>query len=738
MKKPFELQPTGRLFGAPETDYTAGLNDEQKAVVLGGDGPCLVLAGAGSGKTRVIVHRVAHLIAGGVSPEEILLLTFTNKAAAEMMGRIGKLLGDDERVSRRAGQVGRVTGGTFHSVANRLLRQYAAAVGYTPHFTILDTDDQKTLLKAVIRDLGLDDKKRGELQFPSAAVVQSLLSYRTSAMRPLPDVVARRYPKFEPLLADLEHLAGAYAERKRQADAMDFDDLLLRFYELLETNPVVRDALGRRFRYVLVDEFQDTNPLQAAVVRLLTGGCGNVLAVGDDAQSIYSFRAAEVRNILDFTSAYPGARVFKLETNYRSTEEVLDLANDVISHNRNRFAKELVSVSGQGGKPQVVPAASAAEEAKFIARRIAELVEGGTSPDDVAVLFRATHHSQALEFEMMKAGLEYDYRGGVRFFDRAHVKDLLAFVRLGVNFRDEAAWLRALGLMRGVGPTTAAKIFALMMEAGSLAAALLAPIEAKVGKRAATGWRDLRACLEAVHGAAGKPAGVISGVRQAFYKDYLEGEYPDALDRLGDIRAFEEFASGYETCDDLLAEVTLDDTAFRTAGDRKSRAAVNRVVLSTVHQAKGLEWDAVFVMHLTDSGFPNQRAAEEEDGLEEERRLFYVAVTRAKRRLWLTYPMTSAYGSVSFELMSRFLSEADPHLLDWTLYEERMGAAGARRLGGGARPGSPFGSLVRRALAGEGEHSTGDFYEEPSVSVDDDGQASGGKGWRGRSFLGDY
>jgi DNA helicase-2/ATP-dependent DNA helicase PcrA len=737
-----------QLFSTDVTpDFRAELNDEQYRAVVGGDGPCLVLAGAGSGKTRVIVYRVAYLISRGVAPEDILLLTFTNKAAAEMMGRIARLLG--EHHAARIGRAARVTGGTFHSVANRLLREFASHIGYTARFTILDDDDQKTLLKAVMRDLGLLDPAR---KFPSPAVVRDILSYRTNAMVPLPVAVAKKQPRLETDLVDLERVMAAYDNRKRQADAMDFDDLLLRFYELLASAAGPRATLANRFRYILVDEYQDTNPLQASIVSLLSGGRGNVLVVGDDAQSIYSFRAADVRNILHFPQLYPGAQVYKLETNYRSSVEILDLANDVIAKNANQFPKDLKSVNGSAGKPVVVPSATAAEEARFIVARIDELLTTGTTPGEIAVLFRSSHHAQALEIELVKVGYEYDYRGGVKFFDRAHIKDLLAFVRLSVNFRDEAAWLRILNLMPGVGEATASKIFALMMEAGSLAHAVLSPIEAKVGARAARGWKDLHACLEAVQRANGNPKEIVGGVRQAFYRDYAEGEYPDATERLGDVRGLEEFAGGYGTADELLAEITLDDAAFKSQSERRKglRDERPKIVLSTVHQAKGLEWDAVFVLHLTDSGFPNGRAAEEEDGLEEERRLFYVAVTRARRKLWLCYPMTASFGSFSFETMSRFISEADPNNLDWKFYDERIGRAGTSGGAYGGATGSGIAKVrwggrasFRADSFGEPSQDADGFYEEPTVSYDPPSRVAlkpskkkPDSDWRSRSFLG--
>ncbi|MBI4457735.1 ATP-dependent helicase [Candidatus Uhrbacteria bacterium] len=649
---------------AAKIDYKKELNAEQYAVVSGGDGPCLVLAGAGSGKTRTIVYRVAYLIEHGVRPEEILLLTFTNKAAAEMMSRIAELTGGDSHARFARGQS--PWGGTFHSIANRILRAYGTQIGFTPNFTILDQEDSRDLVKACIRELGYDNKTR---RFPSASVIQSVLSYARNAMRPLDETVERKHPGLSKTLEEIGRVAELYMRKKRQANAMDFDDMLEHLSELLTREPMIRAALSRRFRYVLVDEYQDTNRLQAAIVRQLASHHNNVLVVGDDAQSIYSFRAAEIRNILDFSRDFPGAKTFRLETNYRSTPEILNLANEVIAKNTEQFPKELRSVRPPAVKPMVAPAASTGREAEYVADRIAELLESGVPAKEIAVLFRAAHHSQALEFELMKRNLAYDYRGGIRFFERAHVKDALALLRVSANIVDEAAWLRLLRIQTGIGDVSAAKVFGLIRAEGSLAKVIQAPIEMAVSNKAAAGWRDLRALLEDAVAAEGRAASLVRAVLDSAYVEYLENEYPDARERLDDLEELARFAEGYEAVGDFLAEIALDDA--KASG--RNAGKINGVVLSTIHQAKGLEWEAVFIIHLNDAGFPNRRAAAEDGGLEEERRLFYVAVTRAKKHLTLSYPATVARDSFELAGPSMFLEEIDQSSLDRSLVD---GAAG--------------------------------------------------------------
>jgi DNA helicase-2/ATP-dependent DNA helicase PcrA len=630
-------------------DFSKELNEEQLAVVTGADGSCLVLAGAGSGKTRTIVYRVAYLVSRGVSPESILLLTFTNKAAAEMMGRIGELLGSG------SGSV-RVFGGTFHSVANRILRLYGDRLGYTPAFTILDSDDSKSLIKSCLKELGLDAAGK---RFPSPGVIQDALSYSRNSLRPFAEAVERSRPHLASVIPDMERVVALYRKKKREANAMDFDDLLENICELLDKEPSILKRLQDRFRYILVDEFQDTNALQVSLVRRLAPPGANLLVVGDDAQSIYSFRAADVRNILDFPKHYPGARIFKLRTNYRSTPQILDLANDIIARNCDQFPKELVAVAPKSARPALVPAASASREAEFIADRIEEMLRYGVPEREIAVLFRATHHSQALEFELMRRGREYDYRGGLRFFERAHIKDALAFLRVRDNFLDEAAWLRILSTLSGIGETSAARIFAAFRAAGSLARAAMISPEGLVTAKGLAGWRDLTAILESISAAGDRPTELIKAVLDSSYGDYLLKEYTDGQARLEDLEQLARFSEPYAKASDFLAESALDESV---ASKRENRG--DRVVLSTIHQAKGLEWGSVFVMHLTSSSFPNRRALEEPGGLEEERRLFYVAVTRAKRNLWLSYPASIGRGSFEYEERSMFLDELEPSTVE--------------------------------------------------------------------------
>lgn len=657
VRKPTGKRPAGRL----KVDYEKELNAEQLAVVCGADGPCVVLAGAGSGKTRTIVYRVAYLIEQGVDPEHILLLTFTNKAAREMMGRISRLL--EQWLPERGD---RIWGGTFHSVANRLLRIFAESAGFKPNFTILDEDDSKALLSACMKELGYDNKSR---RFPSPAVVKQVLSFARNAMISIEESLEKLHPKLAGFAEDFALIAESYDSKKRDSNAMDFDDLLIRLHDLLGKDESMRKKLASRFKYILVDEYQDTNALQAALIRLLAGDKPNLFVVGDDAQSIYSFRAAEVRNILDFGKSYPDSKIFRLLTNYRSAPEILDLANDIISRNISQYPKDLRSVGKSVPKPPVVSAASARQEARFIADSIEELQLKGVPLKEIAVLFRATHHSQTLEFELTARGIEYEYRGGMRFFDRAHVKDVLAFMRITENFADESAWRRVLGLQVGIGVVTAGKIFAIVRESGSLAAAVLCPVEQALGPRVASGWKDVRDTMEKLMRFKDDPAGTIKAITESPYADYLENEYANADERMDDIGELASFAESYGSVGEFLSEVSLDDSAHRAAGAVGEGRGERRPVLSTIHQAKGLEWDSVFLMHMNESSFPNRRAAFEEGGLEEERRLFYVAVTRAKRNLCLSYPVSRRYESLAAEQPSMFLRELDFSCIDTTLMD---------------------------------------------------------------------
>lgn len=629
-------------------EYAKELNPEQLEVVLNGDGPCLVLAGAGSGKTRTITYRVAYLIENGVAADNILLVTFTNKAAREMMNRVESLLGP---------RTSWLWGGTFHSIANRVLRQYAPAVGYTSSFTILDEEDAKDLIKMCVKECGVDTKER---RFPSPANLKSIVSYARNASRPIEDVVERKHPNFIELIPSIQRIADMYASRKRAADAMDFDDLLLLLRDLVATRPDVRDRLAAQFRYILVDEYQDTNVIQAEIVHALASVHNNLLVVGDDAQSIYSFRAAEIKNILRFPDAHRQAKVFRLTTNYRSSPEILEFANAVIRQNKSQFQKELRAVRDAVEKPNLVPAANAQQEAQYIAEQMLALRDDGVPLPEMAVLFRAAFLSQALEFELMRRDIPYEYRGGMKFFERAHIKDVVAHLRLVANPKDEMAWIRVLSLQPGIGLTTASKVVEQVRTFETLDA--LFDGELSLTGRANEGWKTCAKTLVRIQESRTEPSEMIRAVVATGYHDYLEAEYPDFMDRLEDLEQFALFAESAKDLKSFLDEISLTENygaVRKTASTEEERA-----ILSTIHQAKGLEWDAVFVMGLTDQSFPNPRAREEEGGIEEERRLFYVAATRARKHLFLTYPITSGFDTLMIGQPSLFLQELPKNICE--------------------------------------------------------------------------
>ncbi|MDA1038364.1 MAG: ATP-dependent helicase [bacterium] len=641
----FVLSPTT---GKKEIDFEKELNDEQRQVVLQGDGPCLVLAGAGSGKTRAITYRVAFLLNKGVLPQNILLLTFTNKAAAEMISRIESLFG-----SYPTG----LWSGTFHSIANRLLRKYAPALGYTSDFTIIDQDDSKALVKACISELKIDTKTN---RFPSPAVLVSIISYSRNAQMSIEDVLERKHPSFLPLQFTIKQISDLYRSKKKEGNTMDFDDLLLNLLRLLTERPDIASQLSEQFEYILVDEFQDTNTVQATIIQELAACHKNIFVVGDDAQSIYSFRAADIKNILNFPNWFPGTQTFRLTSNYRSTPNILDLANASIAQNVDQYKKELNATRKAWEKPSLVPARSASQEAQYISEQILSLHTEGLPLSEISVLFRSAFHSQVLEMELTKRDIPYEFRGGLRFFERAQIKDVVSYLRIIVNPTDEIAWMRVLSHQPGIGLVTAGKIFKAVREKGFLGDILETDI--KLPARAKKGW-------EGFVGVATRlvdehlPASIIQSLAASEYKDYLESQYPDYLERLEDIEQFALFAEGYTNLSEFLTEVTLRDD-FGAARENGQNEEVDRLVLSTIHQAKGLEWDAVFIMRLQEGAFPHKRSLGERGGLEEERRLFYVAVTRARKHLFLTYPIQSGFDTMIINQPSSFIQEVPRRLLE--------------------------------------------------------------------------
>ncbi len=626
-------------------NYEQELNPEQLAVIYNGDGPCLVLAGAGSGKTRTITYRVAYLLEKGISPENILLVTFTNKAANEMIERVQTLTSASSPLP---------WSGTFHKIANKILRKYATHLGYKNNFTVLDADDAQALLKIVVKDF-----KTGE-KFPSAKIIESIISFSRNAQIGIDEVLDKKYPSYWPLADTFKEIAQKYSEKKKEANAMDFDDLLVNFFSLLNL-PAIANNFATQFQYILVDEYQDTNKLQAKIIDCLAQIHRNILVVGDDAQSIYSFRAADINNILKFEEKYPEAKIFRLETNYRSSDEILKLANNIISNNTKQYPKKLRALISGLPRPALYPQMDKSAEANFIVKKIIELEEQGSDQKDMAILFRASHHSQALEMELTKAGIKYDYRGGLRFFDRAHIKDTLSYLRIFNNLADTAAWLRILQHEEGVGPAAAQKIITQIQKLENIEE--IKNIGEIVSGKAKQGWNNFlkifEKLLEAQISDNTNAGNLISALLESDYTTYLETEFLDSDERIKDLEQLATFASKAPSLTDFLSEASLQETYIQPNSEQIRE---KKLVLSTIHQAKGLEWGTVFIINLANESFPSARSMREENGLEEERRLFYVAATRAKKNLFLTFPMSVEWGDAGGP--SIFLSEMSQELFE--------------------------------------------------------------------------
>lgn len=670
-------------------------------MVLHGDGPCLVLAGAGSGKTRTVTYRVAYLLEQGIDPSQILLLTFTNKAAKEMLQRVNQLLGDDTRG---------LWGGTFHSIGNRLLRAFADELGYTSGFTILDQDDGQSLLKAILKDRKIDPKAR---RFPTAAVLQNVISFSRNTLQSIDEVLELKYPNFVDCASEIGDIAREYADRKKTGNTMDFDDLLVNWLRLLQ-HPSIGDHLRSQFRFLLVDEYQDTNAIQSSIVLEMAKGHTNVLVVGDDAQSIYAFRGADVHNILDFPHLFPGAKVFKLLTNYRSVPQILDLANESLLHNTEQFQKELVAVVERGNKPALVACASARQEAQYVAEQILALRAEGVALANMAVLFRSSAHSQTLEFELMKRDIPYEYRGGMKFFERAHIKDVVCYLRIIQNTSDEAAWLRVLNLQTGIGAATAGAIANEAKLAKDIGMVISTEISSRLPQRARGGWESLSDILRTIHGRTPRPSDMLRGVLESNYQEYLEKEYPDWKERMEDLEQLVLFAEGYPDAASFLADIALYDDVIAGRGS-SAATSDERMVLSTIHQAKGLEWDTVFIVHLADGSFPSRRSMGEEGGLEEERRLFYVAVTRARRRLFLTYPITSGFDALVLNQPSLFIEEVPATLME----RVELRTAVPSYMAGLSASASRF---QRNRASEDVDRSDWSWDDGPTISIDEGGE----------------
>ncbi|HVN23790.1 MAG TPA: ATP-dependent helicase [Syntrophorhabdales bacterium] len=640
-------------------DYEKELNEEQLQVVTAEPGPILVIAGAGSGKTRVVTYRVARLLEKGASPNSILLLTFTNKAAREMLHRVEHLVKIDTRY---------IWGGTFHHIGNMVLRQNARRIGYHGHFTILDNEDAKDLIEVVTRDANIDRKER---RFPKGNVLKEVFSYAANTMMSLEEAIRERFPYFVDILEEITLLARRYEEKKRAMNAMDFDDLLVFWHSILKEDESLRQFYASTFSNILVDEYQDTNRIQAEIVDFMGLINRNVTVVGDDAQSIYSFRGANFQNILEFPRRYPEATIFKLETNYRSTPEILGLANNSIAHNLNQFEKRLRAVKRPGPTPVLTPARDVLQQAEFVAQRILELRDEGVPLDEVAVLYRAHYHCMELQMELTRRGIPFEVRSGLRFFEQAHIKDVVAHMRVLANPTDEISWKRILKMAPHIGKKTAERAYEYLKNADD-------PIRLfitreigerlkKISQNVLDSWSRLFAELEGLKDREAL-SDMISAVLEHGYTDYLKLNYPNYESRLEDLTQLMNFSTKYQSLDSFLSELSL---MGGVSGEEVVSAGYEdeRAVLSTVHQAKGLEWKVVFIIWAAEGRFPNPKALEE-GALEEERRLFYVASTRAMDQLYLCYPLTVFDKQIGLVILkpSRFISELKAiHYEEWQI-----------------------------------------------------------------------
>jgi DNA helicase-2/ATP-dependent DNA helicase PcrA len=617
--------------------YLARLNPEQRCAVehgvASGDtaGPLLVIAGAGSGKTNVLAHRVAHLVAAGAHPGAILLLTFSRRAAEEMARRAERIVRQVAVGQPRLAGAKLAWAGTFHSIGARLLRDYAPRIGLNPAFTIHDREDSADLLNLVRHELGLADTGK---RFPRKHTCLSIYSAVVNTLAPLADVLQARYTWCVDFEDDLKRLFRAYVEAKQAQHVLDYDDLLL-YWAQMAAEPALAGEIGARFDHVLVDEYQDTNALQASIVRALKPDGRGVTVVGDDAQSIYAFRGATVRNILDFPAQFsPPARIVTLERNYRSTQPILAAANGVIARAAEGYAKALWSERESAERPQLVSVRDETDQAAFVVEEVLARREAGIALKAQAVLFRASHHSATLEIELTRRNIPFVKFGGLKFLEAAHVKDVLAVLRWIENPRDRVAGFRVLQLMPGIGPKTAAQV---LDQLGGVQDVVMALGEARVPSAATLAWQDFMGLVDALYQRELPWPSEFETIG-TWYAPHLERLYDDAQVRQGDITQLGQIARTYPSRQRFLTELTLDPPDATSDEAGVPLRDEDYLILSTIHSAKGQEWNAVTLLNAVDGCIPSDLATGSPHEIEEERRLLYVAMTRARDHLQIVVP----------------------------------------------------------------------------------------------------
>ena len=664
MARQYQLKKGPRK-GVSGIDYLAELNEQQYAAVSSSPGPALVIAGAGSGKTRTLTYRVAYLLDQGVDPKSLLLLTFTNKAAREMMERVRELISLD---------LSELWSGTFHAIGNRILRRHADEVGLTRSFSIMDRDDQKSLMNTVVAECNIDTKSR---RFPKADVLISIFSLVENTGVELVDLLEARYPYFEEWGDEIANVGKAYTAKKLETNSVDFDDLLILPLKLLKENEELCSLYQKRFQYLLVDEYQDTNAVQSELIHLLARPQNSVMVVGDDAQSIYSWRGADMDNILSFPEHYPNATVYKIETNYRSVPEVIDLSNAAISANKKQFKKALRAARVGGSMtPALVPVEDPRAQADFVAQRVLELRDEGIELDEMAILYRAHHQSLEIQMELTSRGIPFEITSGLRFFEQAHIKDVAAFLRFATNRRDEVSFKRFCLLLPGIGAATATKLWRAWLKVGISKkeeppkrfsdCMLKFPVPAKAKKD----WEQFCYTLDelVVGDGYARPSEMLTSVLEGVYDDYMKASFENYDNRRQDIEQLILYSETFDDVLELLGQLSLMSSVDGEPTGSRAEPDDEKVVLSSIHQAKGLEWKVVFLIWLADGMFPNGRIleADDQDMFEEERRLFYVALTRSKDELYLTYPQINpkSYSGDIITRPSRFLEDCPEDMLE--------------------------------------------------------------------------
>lgn len=631
-------------------NYEKELNEEQYAVVMHQGGPMLVLAGAGTGKTRTLTYRVARLIETGIRPANILLLTFTNKAANEMMRRVESLVGRN---------IEGLWGGTFHHIGNLILRKHSQLIGYREGYSIIDREDSKDLFDICLT------KKRRENFLPKGSVLCEIYSLKKNKGVNIEEVIYSRFPHFKNNVEEINEILTLYERKKQKLNLMDFDDLLTNWQRLFLEYSDVREYYSTKFLHILVDEYQDTNKLQAEVIDLLSYKNRNLMVVGDDAQSIYSFRGANFENILKFPERYPDAIIFNLTINYRSTPEILNLANNSIINNIRQFHKQLHSTKKSADLPYLVPVKDIFQQATFVSQKIIDIYSEGIPLNEIAVLYRSHYQSMELQMELQRRAIPFEVRSGLKFFEQAHIKDILSFLRVLVNPYDELSWKRVFKLIPGIGNITAAKLWDSMYRSKKPYDTVFR-LDNMVPRKALDGFGLFLDLLKKLKGDYEnlqiKPIFAIEMVLRNGYEDYLYTQYPNADERMQDIEQMKRFSIRYNSLENFISDLSLQSASGGEVEEGEDDK--EHVILSTVHQAKGLEWNTVFIICLNDGRFPSSRSLDSEQE-EEERRLFYVAVTRAKNNLFLCFPVTTEeWQGVDFLKPSRFIRELPSHVYE--------------------------------------------------------------------------